>query len=87
MKFKKEINHFKYFDFSFPSYEIIIFEIKSYAFHKITESNELKIISNMEILVNNEIYTKNNNSIKKQPLDQFLTIIEKNSKKTRDRKN
>lgn len=76
-----EINHFRYFDFSFPSYEISNFEIKSYAFEDTTETSNLQTISNMEIRVNNERYTHNNNSIKKQLLDQFLIIIEKKSKK------
>jgi hypothetical protein len=75
------INHYKYYELSFPSYGVRNLMIKDYAFREPIKDAELFIGNEDELRMNEKRYTFNNKSSVKKLLDSLLSTIEKKQKK------
>ncbi|PHR46534.1 MAG: hypothetical protein COA32_10340 [Fluviicola sp.] len=77
------INHYNYYELSFPSYDIEDKLIRDYAFQE-TKSDEQFFVGNKDEFDRNEKrYAFNNSTSIKKILDSLLLTIEKKEKKLR----
>ncbi len=79
--FETEINHYEYFQFSFPSHSIAEMEIKKYAFREEKQSDDIWENANFEFKKNRKRYFFNNSTAIKFLLDNLIMVLNKNEQK------
>jgi hypothetical protein len=79
--YETDINHYKFYEISFPSYDLRNVLIKDYAFRKVKSDDDLLIPNEVEFKRNEKRYAYNNKSAVKELLDSLLSIIDKKQKK------
>jgi len=79
--FETGINHFKYFTFSFVTYDIQNLNIKDYAFREPKEDDENRANLDVEFEKNQNRYIYNNETTIKELLDRVQKILSKKNKK------
>ncbi|MBC7864195.1 MAG: hypothetical protein IAF38_14555 [Bacteroidia bacterium] len=67
--FETGLDHYKYYNFSFPTFKIRDFEVKDYAFRKVNEEDEVLLKIDFEFRKNVSRYEFNNLSAIKTLLD------------------
>ena len=79
--FETGINHYKYFAFSFVTYDIQDINIKEYAFRKPKEDDEIWADLEIEFEKNQYRYNYNNDTAIKELLDRLQKILSKKEKR------
>lgn len=79
--FETGVNHYKYYEFSFPSYNLRDVQIKDYAFRESKKEDEIRANTDKELQQNQNRYTYNNSTAIKELLDCILLILKKEDKK------
>lgn len=73
--FETEINHYSYYQFSFPTDSIRELEIKDYAFREPKEDDDMWASVDLEFNKNQDRYIFNNSAIIKELLDCIMLIL------------
>ncbi len=79
--YETDINHYKFYEISFPSYDLQNVFIKDYAFRKVKSDDDLLVPNEVEFKKNEKRYAYNNKSAVKEFLDSLLSIIDKKQNK------
>ncbi len=79
--FETGINHYKYYNFSFLTYEIQALSIQDYAFREQQDNDDIWYEIDIEFRKNKNRYSFNNESVIKELLDIVQEIVRKKEKK------